>query len=1225
MSRFAKYLHLVLAAMAIIACQKKHQQASQPEEATIPFGRITDFDTEDALRLSLLDNNQAAHEWIRARIATAEALLVEANKIREADALGRLGTPDVPFVDTSASGPDGPADPRLRETAGNLPIRAADLMSKAANEYWRIVQLFDESRHGIDYDRLVDKDQCAGMLYRHEFFMCREILRSAKLYALAEQRLSNYLADGSEHESFNKYIYYMTAAEGVLGDLSGLRNQALARWIAINEGSTEAIDSVSVPYLALIADPSKIQSRIANELSEYKAAVEKMMIAQTAVLQSQVDRVDLATRRRELKKERSAILNDRDQQDLSFQGFESERQYLTDEADRIIKQMENNSRKFALEMRAVMGEPGASTQLGSDQRLAVRPNGAAVEPPLASELEITGFSGLLDVSAAAMTYKANGIYFEDVPTNFKPTAFSVKVKSVSVSGVKNIGQQFATAGKPVTNFAHDHKGAIGGAMVGGFMGGPLGMMAGAAIGGKSIDGGSGAEQLNPMQFIQSGVRTMAGEGLNMAAAAIPGGMTLATPLALAKSLEKDLAELDFPQLSTNVYRQMTNANGYMLSRSYGTNVGVSNGESSSSSVGVSIGASANAGVVFAGAGANAGASAGVQRGTSTGASAGKNSGLSFQVGFFHPKAHYRSVQVGALVAEVVCGDQVEAAHVVGLSNFVPIHANSSCPMRKVRFLINDRLDVANNTCDPNPELGSEEQACSSSTPLPITVRKFQSVEAAWSKLYAIVVSQDIKEAIHDAAYSADPYGSAYRIFAQRAREQGIAEIYTERFKAVLGQNVAIQLDYRELRKIGQALEQLGVKQTKAAREQGLSIVRASLVDEADIDTMDLQALRNAQATFHTSKLNIDTSFANYHLDRLARWIGYYRASVKYHQNRDIPDPIVTLKVSVEKVLTQALDQAVSKGLDAGLDVLRRYTDTLVLKTFVDTETDRQWFHDLATQVTMSHCRISVGDLVVGGPSPKDVRQLFTMATGTDSSRYPNMRINKGTDEFDPELAEGMAFRGAGGDPDFDGYFKVRLKTDPRATNIIGYHQDTPDGDGPARISQVAAMRCQNNEEAGLAKIVGVAFTYSTEDSIPLPNSMYLSHESPMFTYHEGRKIFRLVDWWSANGAFGPEVNTKFTRVNLVNDAAAQSNRCRVGGQETWTEPECYKFLLGHSLQKGVSGGEDFKVSFFNSYVGGDWNIFVPYARDIRSSWSAMGTHLESLDMHLYFARTERRF
>jgi hypothetical protein len=214
------------------------------------------------------------------------------------------------------------------------------------------------------------------------------------------------------------------------------------------------------------------------------------------------------------------------------------------------------------------------------------------------------------------------------------------------------------------------------------------------------------------------------------------------------------------------------------------------------------------------------------------------------------------------------------------------------------------------------------------------------------------------------------------------------------------------------------------------------------------------------------------------------------------------------------------------------------------------------------------------------------------------------------------------------------YYKLSFITDPSyytyfKTNIFSKKENIFEafkGKGTShfverKIKNKIELSCSGGiADLSFSKILGVGFSYDSKKNRDAPANLpkiWVEREPFAFTVvglgPSRKRIYRTIDFWSTYGS-NPEGN--FYQKSIILQAAELSHMLDVEDNCTTVTGRSYDFF-SQKCQSLILGGASVYHSlipnknFFNLYIGGAWNIYIPE----NETWI---NELSNFFMHIYY-------
>lgn len=1078
-----------------------------------------------------------------------------------------------------------------------------------------------------------------------------------------------------DQKAFQNYILYNNLAEDIRQKLMNYRLNVSNKLLQLSQGQLDNTPPYIVPYLAVVGKPDvfvdwikkysgKLEEQSRLLIQKKKEILElKKQAASASITKSQFEN-EFNDIKSQVKGGLGNCTGTSSGGDCGgILGVEKESIAVEDkhflkEVEAIQAQIANTQTKFSLEMRSVLGASD-EVQLLNTKRVNLIPNSLAEAFPTVQIGK--GFDGIIDIEASTTRkLRANGVYAGDDPKTYyswlskaaKSAESFVKKKVVPV--LKKCAQNFSGFGPSNTECVD----AVA----------EYGLGVDKKAGDKlplydlSVETAKNQETIDAfMQSDNPGQLVAARTFLKIETNSVP-------PEATARTLINQLQGVPEPTINTHVYNAETDLEGYLISSSKGVSSSLTEGTSTSlsKSINTSVGTSKGySNSKSAGGGSSAGvsffASYGVSQSSGNGTSesvgfsetvskgesssttdsnstsVGKNSGLSIQVGYYHPKSVYPNLRLGMLVGEVYCqpspgvgnfqpdGSRLMGIYAIGTKNFIKVESSklrmrdgSMCDSEMtLRLVINDDLTSTHKKC------GLRD--CNSGDGMPIEAKIFVDTAATYRKLLSVFGSDEFKQTLRDAAYSSDPLNSSRALFRQMANRSGpIDESTLDRFMRVVDTYVTLELDRKKLEDLAMKRAQLKLNADK------IEIKRNALLSNLDYVSANLQQQGNVLnygdilVSATQGEYEIVESQVLYYLHRLNYWIGIYEKSNRYHNRRssqiDVEDFI---KRRFLKLLDRADSTSKVDTIDADLAALNLAS---TLSQYVDGAEELKFVQSLVESDQVSHCYVSLNEILdiqtrKSNSSVSEIikaENLIKFSTGNATVSDPGLQ-NSVKDALKGTLASG--------------YRPFSFRTDPV---LAASNWDDPRKD-PALLEKAsttqadAPLHCYDAPQVYMGKILGVGFTYTKKQitgsiSQPFPVQLYMSRSPLIWSYLESLpevkmnydRFYSYIDYTSLTSTWNWNRELSLIKSVPMIDEDNLMTACRYeNNQDNWRSPECAKKILGENLLS-ARRGDLVNVSFYNQFIGGDWNIYFP---ENSSYTDAMLNRIDQLKMHIFFVAT----
>lgn len=1022
----------------------------------------------------------------------------------------------------------------------------------------------------IDFwDDVLDRN-CAGFMSILVHNLCEDQLQTLMLYQLAFKKLEqSFPLRGSEQSNMiNEYLRFYGYAEQKMTITMNLGNDASLRLSSLNLGVLNSQDIIRTSSLAVVGDPSNFLDQVEKYYSDYEAALQKAIDSKVRLQQEEIN---LAANKQEISRVAKEISNHALTERFSDKqaGYlEKEAGFLQNRMDKLAQANRDLSASFVKTFEGVFGAwaPDIQKVPESSRPVVVKPNGGPVLIPIPSGVS----NGAIQLTAGANRYKANGIYFNNKPNlnigwKLKTPKISCCKTVAKIAGeVSKINKQVinATVPKEARDFVQRE------------VNNTINKW------GREID-------KNVMQPVITEVKkNKCLQAAMLNSQLISGCITDAflnggkgQPLKPATPEKVFLDQDQVYKDIANVWRAETDAGGYLLSSSIGRSAGVSTSSGQSQSEGRSVGVA-----FFASAGLSTSKGNSVGGGTSTGSSVSFGS----QVGFLHPKAAAPNLRVGMLVGRFVgCKDpSMENIFPVGTSNVITFD-RSTRDCSGVEIFINDNLAGAKERCGDEP--------CASDVSIPVEVVFYQSTKDTFQKMTNLMNSDEMSETLESAAFSNDPVGTGIRIFESQAKAAGIPEASLRAFRPVVEQAMTVRLNAKDMERLALDQKKMDIEVARSDLQRELMYSQLQLMQDALQSSSDMEGIRQSVLESLRTDEFVYRSDSNALADRLAYWYNVYRSSVIYHDpGAQIPDIFKQIRSNEDEIFNK-IDDSEAKGDLKAADLLSGFRINLGFKKIIEDLKTGQLRKNLLTQNAVGHCYVSLKDLGLKSQklfSPSPVVSLISSSSPAfDRQVAKQIKLSTGTEAAN--------------------YYRIRIATDPSRRIVYG-NEEPVNSEG-----MNAVLRCTSLDDIGMDKLIGMAVTFKAEgvDSIP-PDKVFMTHEPLMYGVRDGRRVYRFIEAGIADGFFGASFDLNKGNVSSADmwyEADLEGQCFTNSGLPNWKDyGACANKILGTSIdEKALSAGV--LKTFFNSYLGGIWDVYL--AEKGTQAWRDSA---KDLKLHFYF-------
>jgi hypothetical protein len=286
----------------------------------------------------------------------------------------------------------------------------------------------------------------------------------------------------------------------------------------------------------------------------------------------------------------------------------------------------------------------------------------------------------------------------------------------------------------------------------------------------------------------------------------------------------------------------------------------------------------------------------------------------------------------------------------------------------------------------------------------------------------------------------------------------------------------------------------------------------------------------------------------------------------------------------------------------------------VLDTMANEMKDKQFMKDLTTESQLGHC---VVDLTEIGYSYVNLQAAKARA----SSDKPGANINRAAINY---IRFGQGANQRSMSPDLDkirreiisannqvqlqGAYELEIQTDPARLNdsIEDFltRREVPNDQFRSPVAYCS------HPDAGTGKVVGIALTYSIRTDVgeaPLaPRTNTIATHDPLMIAQAatGVRYYRFLDrawaptFVNTSGTTGvnagfSDFQTFSTLINMKHNTDITESCKTKSLAADYASPACISTLLGAAINPTTIQTTGIARSFFNSYVGGKWRVYLP--------------------------------
>jgi hypothetical protein len=944
--------------------------------------------------------------------------------------------------------------------------------------------------------------------------------------------------------------------------------------------AAEAVDMVAV-----VGDRAIFSAKISEYYDKYKLAVEEELRYRIAAAQTKAEGLRTMDEAKTRLKSMEQLQQSNPVQTAETAAIEKERAALTEQLNKVLETSKVQSQKFVISFNSIFGKWSAKTKMIDDASMnltGIRPNGGKV---IIDIPDVVQGGGMIELTAnAQIKYRSNGIYHGDLPnlkTGFKLKTPKVKVSCRACEAARNSVKEKVY--KPIEKYANDK------------IEKPVGEF--------FKQRGNDLANLDKSVFqpigrqIEKDLKQGLAPVMALFGGPAPGlpGLPLAGALAGLEGLGGN-KKSDYPYVLEHVYKQTTDVNGYIISTSSGRNVGTSS--SSSNSFNTTI----TAGVNFA---VTATVGIGTSVGTSSGTSEGASNSLTSQIGFYSKRAVSPEYRVGMLLGRLMSckNPSMENTLVpIGAANIIRMDAATACA--RMEIFINDDVNGASQECAPS-------FPCASAETVPVRVNFYQDSESIFNGLVEVLNGKEFKEVLNSVAFSADPYGSSWNVFTNLVKQKALTE--DSRFRPIVDQYVTQALNAREIERLGLEIEKIEVSLSKARLNHQISQSQIELMRDLLGSNADLQRISGAVFALQQNRAEVYQALTEFYASRLAYWLGTLRKSVAYHN----PDFAMTDLYSDIQLKKRKAYESIESGQDVK-QAMAGFND-VGLEVALDNIKSVAYMEKLLSQTSIGHCLVSLSDLGLGESGlakVNDPRVQFIPRVVKDKNN-----LASANPLYDPKVV--MSITG-GQTAQLDGYYLVHFETDP--SRRLNYADSVA-----APVAGTLALRCGSTDEAiGMDKLIGIGVTYSMLDGV-IPqktgNVIHVSHDAFMFGVkpvmaNDGnvfpRRIYKYIDRSFPSNFWGQSIGIEIKpttpiRLRLFEDVYSACGLA--SGLKNYETIDCMKLVMGQAIDSSSLQDAGPVKSFYNSYLGGSWDVYVP-----ASGWDEFLNQVQNIQVHYFFKK-----
>jgi len=1086
------------------------------------------------------------------------------------------------------------------------------------------------------------QNKCAGTMTESLQVLCRETVVGLALIEKGDVFLTKFIntsaTGGSDQTSLDKYIKFNLMGHEKLGQLKKIYDFAALRISSVNEGILSPNLVQNIPSLAVVAEPAQIFERVQDYIhllsgdgsspgvfDNYKsslsrlAEIERLDIDNQTEISRVLDKMNTDITAASISRLRYDVLLGRPKNgNLASKDGTGELDILLERLRLQQQHISDSSKRFVSDFTGVFGAYTSDLHRNGQEptRLELKP-GTGAYP----SYTIPPNTGAISVNVhGSPKVVANGIYAEGkLPKPQQFSWLSSATKSVSNSGSKAWdkaqGNAKALGGK-ISDAWKDNKDGILSTITGGAFG-TNGMN---PFGGLGKAPGAGGIMDLAAQMAGSILQPLANIGFSALDGALPKGNF--SPTALLNQLKGE--NIAYPPLDTHVYGQLTTLDGYIISESVGKGFSIGNSKSYSRSIGISGGIS----LTPVGVGATAGGNVGTSVSDSISGGVSTNAGQTLQIGFYGP-SQVSNLRVGQLVAEFTCEGNKTRYAPVGVSNIIMLDIS----LRKcssVRFFINDALQEATRAeCQQN----GTAVKCGRGDIVALEVESFVDTRDVFSKAMAIIDSPDFRKVIETSAVSTDPVGSAWRIFQSQANATGLTpaapfQPIIEQLVVSARDQLALKQTALEIRKLESEAESitLNVDQMKRSVE-----IANTFIGKADKKAELIETIRSIAS----NQVHSELILSRFYIGRLKYWLDLYRISSTYH---DPGREVDSLLLTAYRYLDDLSNTELEKTLKA--------TQSSVLNIFENNQRDVNFVDRSFKQELLVHCLVDFAEIGLKGPALFTEAKSPTNSMGTTEPAFGLARsifyhpLNKAEtrtiDSPDNNIAKSiMTYSSNSALDEMSGYYEVVLRLD--AQNFSSSYDVTME-DGKASPIEGGPLkpklRCGGAPVNGTMKVIGLAASYLTskiDDSYVKPpqQNIHVSRDPIMTGYLEDdlrqktKDLFFFLDSTTLPDFYQKTWKSYPTQsVNLIQNVRLRTAPCMAADNtQTFSDINCMKTMLPGSLSgDGLKPTTAVKNTYYNTYIGGTWRVYLPDA----PQWQPFLSNLNKMQLHFFLRKEESK-
>lgn len=1072
------------------------------------------------------------------------------------------------------------------------------------------------------WDKTIN-DNCAGTMSGVTHNLCLDALLGATLQETAYRKLQAYLDGGSRNEAFlDEYVKYFEMSQHRLNMLTTIYQEATRGLMALENGMISSQDITSIPTLAVVGEPDAFVPKVTEYIDKLKKALEDFSSAKERGISFEIEGIRTADEAKRLLNDLNEIESKSQISVVDGDYLTNETKFLLDKIEKLRSQLEASSGKFVVDFDHVFGAYSSDIiKIGNVRVMNLshpsKGDGSFAIPAGTKAISVTSFGGKDIV--------ANGVYGAGrLPI---PSQFSL-LKKVS----KKVSKSVSKVGKQVSGGIESLKDAGGKAWErnrGALISPVMGMFGLPAL--PKLDGDMGPGKILELSANIAGslLKPFADVGFAALDGVLPPSKS--SPLDAVNSLIGDLNKMPYPPMENHVYNQATTLDGYVVATSVGKSLGYNKGESTGRTAGMSGGISFDVKPFGLGVGSNAGMSIGTSTGTSTGASAGTTRGQSMNVGFFGP-AEIPALRVGMLLARFACPGGRTAYAPVGTGNVIVLDAQlKDCT--SVTFFINDDLEGSKkNVCG-----ASRQDPCGKGT-YTLEVSTYADSKDLFNKLMGILQSTDFQAVVSSSVVSSDPIGSAWRVFENMANGQGLEpgkmRPVIEQFVTYARDEYLLKQAVLELQKLEGETQKISITVRQHARTK-------EYLQSLQNSNANVTELRAAMLGLINSRIDVSGYYIRHYAARVRFWLEIYRASMDYHQpqvNRSNLDTFYNVVLGMLNELdANTADFASINANEAKIfaaSAAPGVSSSSIFKMLenIRTELDQKTFMDgLDRNEQLGHCVVDIADVGYGADGLAAAKARAMGAAGGRATRESINYIKFGNN-LSPDMKRVRdEIVSIYNQATLEGAYEIEIRTDPARLNDSTENLTTrPPLTGDFKFREPVAY-C-SHPDAGTAKVIGVAVTYAPPANVLVGQPIMVPRQNTIATHDalmtaqsaSGVRFHRFLDRaWTptfAGSSLTSTTNALQTYTTLVN-IKSQSDiqaACRTPTKASdYATSDCIRRVLGESIDKRTIASSGIARSFFNSYVGGTWRIYLPDHPD----WKNFNGNSGRTFFHMFLKRT----